>query len=103
MDFKGSAIRQRLIEVLVASEEDYSSEKDLKDIAFHMTDWLGDLKEWVEFCQNPSALSDDEVLDVLIGFLVHVPNHIAAASKLAIDTPVRDIFKVGAVEIAEEA
>ena len=102
MNFNGSAIRKRLIDALVSSGDDYGSEKDLKDIAFHMTDWLTDLKEWVELCQNPSALSDDEVLDVLIGFLVHVPNHIAAASKLAIDTPVRDIFSVGAVEITEK-
>lgn len=67
-----------------------------------MTDWLSDLKEWSEFCHNPSALSDDEVLDLLTGFLCHVPGHVAAAAKLTIDQPVRDIFDVGAVEILND-
>ncbi|NEO85751.1 MAG: hypothetical protein F6J87_16090 [Spirulina sp. SIO3F2] len=99
MNFNTSVIRQRLLNALNASEDDYGSAENLRDIAFHMTDWLSDLKEWVKFCQNPAALSDDEVIDVLIGFLCHVPEHVAAAAKLSIDQPVRDIFDIGAVEI----
>jgi hypothetical protein len=41
-------------------------------------------------------MSDAEVSELLIGFLVHVPNHVAAASKLYTDVPVTDIFGVGA-------
>ena len=41
-------------------------------------------------------MSDAEVSQLLISFLVHVPNHVAAASKLYTDIPVTDIFGVGA-------
>ncbi len=67
------------------------------DIAFHMTDWLSDLSLWEQFCKNPKSLSSDEVSDLLMGFLVHVPAHVAAASKLFSGQPVTDVFNVGAV------
>lgn len=36
-------------------------------------------------------------------FLIHVPNHLAAASKLMLDIPVTDVLGVGAVtETPEE-
>ncbi len=97
MECNTSVIRQRIIDALSTSEYDYGSDENLRAIAFHMTDWTENLKEWVKFCQSPSALSDEEVRRILVGFLVHVPNHVAAASKLALDKPVQDIFDVGAV------
>lgn len=97
MELNTSEIRQRLYEVLSHSNA-YGSEKEQQDIVFHMTDWIDDLKQWVEFCQNPSAMSNNEVEKVLTNFLIHVPNHIAAASKLMLNIPVRDIFEVGATE-----
>lgn len=66
-----------------------------RDIAFHMTDWLDDLAEYHDFCAHPEKLSPSEIEKLLTGFLVHVPNHVAAASKLFIDIPVTDIFGVG--------
>jgi hypothetical protein len=41
-------------------------------------------------------MSDAEVSEMLMGFLVHVPNHLAAASKLYTGMPVTDIFGVNA-------
>jgi len=70
--------------------------KDVADVAFHMTDWLGDLKEWHSFCENPDSLSVEEVQELLMKYLVHVPAHLAAASKLVTGEPVEDIFDVGA-------
>jgi hypothetical protein len=67
-----------------------------EDIAFHMTDWLTDLDIYSRFCADPSKMSDAEVSEMLTNFLVHVPNHIAAASKLCTGVPVTDIFSVGA-------
>lgn len=97
MELNKSEIRQRLHQVL-SNLNEYDSAKEQHDIVFHMTDWIDDLKQWVEFCQNPSAMSNDEVEEVLTNFLIHVPNHIAAASKLMLNIPVRDIFEVGATE-----
>ena len=41
-------------------------------------------------------MSDAEVGQLLTDFLVHVPNHVAAASKLYTGVPVTDIFHVRA-------
>ena len=63
-----------------------------------MTDWLDDLEEYRSFATDPATLSDEEVNELLIRFLIHVPNHLAAASKLFNDMAVTDVFSVGATE-----
>lgn len=77
--------------------DEYGTPEVRHDIAFHMTDWLTDLEEWHSYCQSPETLDADQTTDLLIRFLVHVPNHLAAASKLLTGIPVADIFAVGAV------
>ncbi len=77
--------------------------RNYEDIAFHMTDWLADLERYYEFCRNPEGLNSEEIEDLLMDFLVHVPNHVAAASALLLGIPVRDIFGVGAVDCDAEA
>ena len=72
------------------------SETVVKDVAFHMTDWLSDLHDYYHFCEEPDAIPGDAVRKLLIHFLIHVPNHLAAASKLLLDIPVTDVFGVGA-------
>ena len=72
------------------------NEERAHDIAFHMTDWLADFASLHEFFEAPQKYSPDEVSDLLMDFLVHAPNHIAAASKLMTGIPVQDIFEVGA-------
>ncbi len=87
-------VRARIREV--ARRDAELPEAVANDVAFHMTDWLTDLDAYHRFCTNPDALSDSEVSRLLAGFLVHVPNHLAAASKLYTDIPVTDVFGVGA-------
>lgn len=87
-----SALRQAL------KQTGYAPEGRRHDIVFHMTDWLDDLEEWIAFCQAPDRYDAEAVEKLLIGFLVHVPNHLAAASKLMLDIPVSDIFEVGALD-----
>ena len=67
-----------------------------QDVAFHMTDWLDDLELWAAFCADPEALDDEAASDLLLQFLIHVPPHVAAASKLYTGLPVTDIFGIGA-------
>jgi hypothetical protein len=66
------------------------------DVAFHMTDWLEDLDAFSRFCADPSSFTDAEVSELLTDFLVHVPNHVAAAGKLYTGVTVTDIFQIGA-------
>ena len=68
--------------IVVALNEFYMQPSEINDVAFHMTDWLGDLKEWHEFCENTESLSEEEIQELLMKFLAHVPAHVAAASKL---------------------
>ena len=89
-----AAIRERIRKV--ARHEAELPDAVADDVAFHMTDWLDDLDAYSRFCADPSRMSDAEVGQLLTDFLVHVPNHVAAASKLYADVPVADIFGVGA-------
>lgn len=92
--FDPEAVRARIAKV--ARGELELPEAVAGDVAFHMTDWLDDLDAYSRFCADPSSMSDAEVEEMLTDFLVHVPNHLAAASKLYTGVPVTDIFQVGA-------
>jgi hypothetical protein len=79
------------------------SPEDARDVAFHMTDWLDDLQRYARFCANPDDADPEAISSMLLAFLIHVPNHIAAAAKLYADMHVSDIFKVGATAPSEPA
>ena len=87
-------IRARIREV--AHRKNKLADAVAGDVAFHMTDWLDDLGNFSRFCADPHSMSNAEVSQLLTKFLIHVPNHLAAASKLYTGIPVTDIFKVGA-------
>ena len=73
-----------------------------REIAFHMTDWDHNLEQLVRFYEQPESLSNDEVQSLVIEFLAHVPNHVAAAMKLSGIGPITDVFEVGVFEEDEE-
>jgi hypothetical protein len=92
--------RARIREII---QEDSDLPTSVADaIAFHLTDWLDDLAELYAFMQNPQRVGNEEARKLLMGFLIHVPNHLAAASKLWLDIPVTDVFEVGALNETEE-
>ena len=92
--FDLQTVRARIAEV--ARREMELSDAAADGVAFHMTDWLDDLDAYSRFCADPSRMSDAEISELLTGFLVHVPNHVAAAGKLYTGVPVTDIFGVSA-------
>jgi hypothetical protein len=92
--FDPQVVRARIAEI--ARREMELSDAVADDVAFHMTDWLDDLDAYSRFCADPNRMSDADVSELLAGFLVHVPNHVAAASKLYTGVPVTDIFGVSA-------
>jgi hypothetical protein len=98
-EFHPESIRERIRHVAVSEGE--LSDPVARDVAFHMTDWLTDLDAYRRFCSEPSALSEAEVNQLLTQFLVHVPNHLAAAAKLYTGIPVTDVFGVGATSQEE--
>ena len=86
----------------VAMEEAQLTEAIAHQVAFHMTDWLDDLEDYHSFATDPAGLTDEEVNELLIRFLIHVPNHLAAASKLFNDMAVTDVFGVGATTESDD-
>jgi putative membrane protein len=73
--------------------------QDAEDIAFHMTDWFRDLDNLNRFFANPEAMTPEAVNREVLGVLVHMPHHLAAAAKLYTGQPVSDVFGIGAVEV----
>lgn len=72
--------------------------QSVEDIAFHMTDWKKNLEELVRLYEQPEQLTDEQIQHIILVFLAHVPNHVAAAKKLAGLGPIEDVFEVGVLE-----
>ena len=72
-----------------------------EDIAFHMTDWDHNVDDLIKLYEYSETFSDDEIVHTLLAFLAHVPNHVAAAKKLAGIGPIEDVFQVGVLQEGE--
>ncbi len=70
------------------------SETDAQDIAFHLTDWSGDCAFLLALLLHPDRFSDVEIRSGIMNFLIHAPNHIAAAAKLY-GFGIQDVWSLG--------
>jgi hypothetical protein len=66
-----------------------------QDLAFHITDWKEELHDLLRLYEEVDTLRESQIRKIVIRFLAHVPNHVAAAKKLAGLGPIEDVFKVG--------
>lgn len=66
------------------------------DIGFHLSDWVADAAFLVALHLFPERFSDAEVEEGIESFLLHAPNHVAAAAALT-GNPIEDVFEVGAL------
>jgi hypothetical protein len=66
------------------SPEEYQRQRH--DFAFHMTDWLTDLKELNELYAHPEKADLEQATISIIGTLYHVIPHLNAAGRLLLDT-----------------
>jgi hypothetical protein len=73
-------------------EESGLSRPKCEEIAFHMTDWLDEFSRLREFYLPPDSYSTDKIYSLVLEFLIHAQEHIAAASDLLTDIPVERIF-----------
>jgi hypothetical protein len=67
------------------------------DLAFHLSDWRADAAFLLALHLAPDRFSPEEVKEGVTQFLVHAPNHVAAAAKLG-GWPVEDVFGIGALD-----
>lgn len=73
------------------------SEAAAHEAAFHMSDWLADLADLHQLFQSEDW-DHQEAKEIIRGFVVHAPAHIAAAALILHGSPVEDIFQLGAVK-----
>ncbi len=66
------------------------------DVAFHLTDWVEEAAFILALRLFPDRFTPEEIADGIACFLLHVPNHVAAAAVLA-GHPPEDIFGVSEV------
>ena len=85
-------VRARIAEAFSKSMDQSSV---ANDVAFHMTDWDHNLDDLLRIYKDPERISNDEIVRIVLEFLAHVPNHVAAAKKLAGLGPIEDVFEVG--------
>ena len=64
-----------------------------RDIAFNLTDWASDAAFIVALQLFPERFTASEIADGVEDFLIHAPNHVAAAAVLS-GHPAEDIFGV---------
>lgn len=72
------------------------------DIGFHLADWNSNAAFLVALLLFPERFDAEEIAEGVEGFLIHAPNHVAAAAKL-FGYPIEDIFGVDALSGDNEA
>lgn len=74
----------------------FLSASEADEAAFHLTDWMTELADlnalFAKTKWNPKLARS-----VLMAFVVHVPEHLAAAHRIIMQQPVTDTFLPGAV------
>jgi hypothetical protein len=85
------------VQTLIAGalREDFPD--DAEDIAFHLSDWANSAAFMVLVHLKPEAFTKEELRIGVEQFLIHAPNHIAAAAKLS-GNAVQDVFNVNALD-----
>ena len=92
---QGQSAARAIEKALLAAE--YPPEV-ARDIAFHLTDWLSDADFIVALSLFPERFTPEQIQHGVGNFLVHAPNHTAAAAKL-FGFPVTDVFGIGALDV----
>jgi hypothetical protein len=87
--------RETFAQVLSA---DHSPEV-ARELAFHLVDWASDAAFLLAAQLFPERFTPGELITGVDMLLIHAPNHLAAAAKLA-GHSVADIFEVGALDQA---
>jgi len=94
-----SRFKQIAVSALIA--EDELERERAEEIGFHLSDWHAEAAFLVAAHLFPERFTAAELSDGISRFLIHAPNHVAAAAALR-GFPVEDIFEVGALDGPKE-
>lgn len=92
-----TGIDQQVVTSIAAALGDRLADKPARDVGFHLTDWMHDNAFLIALHLRPNDFTPAEVRAGVTQFLIHAPNHLAAAAKI-IGHPVADVFNVGALD-----
>ena len=73
-----TVVRTRIAEAFTKSMHESAN---ASEIAFHMTDWDHNIDDLLRIYDRPESITNDEIVRIVLEFLSHVPNHVAAAKK----------------------
>lgn len=68
-----------------------------RDIAFHLVDWHTEAAFIIAVYLFPERFTPEELAAGADMLLIHAPNHLAAAAKLA-GRPIQDVFEIGVLD-----
>jgi hypothetical protein len=77
-------LASRIVHAVKKRHDELSSE-DLREFAFHMTDWIDDLQRLISAYEADIEISDDQIYEILLKFCIHAPLHIVRASEILLD------------------
>jgi hypothetical protein len=60
-------------------------ERRRHEFVFHMTDWAGDMAQFMDLVGHPDGWKTQAATTFVIGFLYHVVPHLNAAGRLLLD------------------
>ena len=87
------------LKIVEALSEEHGDSSD--DIGFHLTDWSADAAFLVALHLFPERFSAEEIRAGVTNLVIHAPNHLAAAAKLA-GYPIQDVFGLGTLVEADD-
>jgi hypothetical protein len=90
-----SRFKQIAVSALMGENE--LEKERAEEIGFHISDWHAEAAFLVAAHLFPERFTPAEISRGILGFLIHAPNHVAAAAALR-GFPVQDIFEVGALD-----
>jgi hypothetical protein len=86
------AVAERVKEALLLVNDEMD-EETARDIGFHLSDWHVEAAFIVALHLFPERFTPKEIADGVLSFIIHAPNHAAAAAALH-GHPVEDVFGV---------
>ena len=93
----GSHYNRDAVDIIAQALSHATDDSTAHAIGFHLCDWNSDAAFIVAIQLFPERFTPEEIADGVEAFVIHAPNHVAAAAVLS-GNPIDDIFGVGALK-----
>jgi hypothetical protein len=66
------------------------SRAETSELSLHLTDWVDDLRAFVDFLEAPEKCDDHEIQKRVLALVIHAPYHLNKAADILIEGPLGD-------------